>query len=208
MGEKLHIYKDIQMTRILITTTTVALCLLLTLSSVNSVELNQPAPDFTFTDIRDKKHKLSDYQGKVVLVIWSSVKTREDNKKFNEAIYKKYPDEDISGKGDLVYINVFDLTDKPFYATMSFVKKRMVNDITKRERQGTHRHLFLPDYGGKFRNLYKHPKKRYVHFYVIDKKGLIKYHYSGELAQREKDKVKSFQRAVDKAGEFVMQLQK
>ena len=100
------------------------------------------------------------------------------------------------------------MTDKPFYASMSFVKKRMVNDITKGEKKGTHRHLFLPDYDGKFRKLYKHPKKRYVHFYVIDKKGLIRYHYSGELVQKDKDKVKSFQKAVDEASELVIQLQK
>jgi len=191
-----------------ITTIAAVLCLLFTVGSVNSAKLNQPAPNFTFTDIRDKECKLSGYRGKVVLIVWSSVKTREDNRKFMKAIYKKYPDEDLSGKGALVYINVFDLTDKPFYASMSFVKKRMVKDITKGEKKGTHRHLFLPDYDGKFRKLYHHSKKRYVHFYVIDKEGLIKYHYSGELAKKEKDKAKSFQKAIDNAGELVIQLQK
>jgi len=110
-----------------ITTITAVSCLLVILSSVNSVELNKPAPDFTLTDINDKEHKLSDYRDKVILIAWSSIKTKDDNKKFTEDIYIKFTDEDFSGKGTLVYISVFDFVDKPFYVPMSLIKKRIRN---------------------------------------------------------------------------------
>jgi peroxiredoxin len=184
------------MIRNIVITITAALCLLVAVSHVNSLELNEPAPDFTLTDINDKEHKLSDYQGKVILIVWSSIETKDDNHKFKESIYKKYPGKELSGKGTLVYINVFDPTDKPFYAPMSLVKREMKKEVIKREKEGTHRHLFLPDFKGEFRKLYNHPKKRNVHLYIIDARGLIKYHYSGEFSQKE----------VDKLNEIVMQL--
>lgn len=36
------------------------------------VEIGKPAPDFTLTDISGKTHKLSDYQGKVVVLEWTN----------------------------------------------------------------------------------------------------------------------------------------
>jgi peroxiredoxin len=43
-------------------------------SSVNlahaGVEVGQPAPDFTLTDIAGKAHQLSDYRGKIVVLEW------------------------------------------------------------------------------------------------------------------------------------------
>ncbi len=175
---------------------TAALCLLVTISSVNSEEINKPAPDFALPDINNKEHKLSDYQDKVVLIVWSSIKTKDDNKKFKEAFYKKYPDEDFSGKGNLVYISIFDFTDKPFYAPMSLMKKMIKDAVAKSIKEGTHKHLFLTDFEGKFRKLYNHPKERNVHLYIVDKKGLIKYHYSGGFSPE----------AVDKANEIISQL--
>jgi hypothetical protein len=35
-----------------------------------AVESGKPAPDFTFTDLSGKTHKLSDYRGKVVVLEW------------------------------------------------------------------------------------------------------------------------------------------
>jgi peroxiredoxin len=186
------------MMRNIVIAITAALCLLGAVSPANSLELNEPAPNFTLTDINDKEHKLSDYHGKVILIVWSSIETKDDNHKFKESIYKKYPSKDLSGKGTLVYINVFDPTDKPFYAPMSLVKREMKKEVIKRKKEGTHRHLFLPDYKGEFKKLYNHPKEKHIHLYVIDEKGLIKYHYSSEFSQKE----------VDKAGEIITQLLK
>lgn len=35
-----------------------------------AVEVGKPAPDFTLTDITGKTHRLSDYQGRVVVIEW------------------------------------------------------------------------------------------------------------------------------------------
>src|SRR5947209_8008582 len=35
-----------------------------------TVEIGQPAPDFTLTDINGQTHKLSDYKGKTVVLEW------------------------------------------------------------------------------------------------------------------------------------------
>lgn len=37
-----------------------------------AVEVGRPAPDFTLTDIQGKAHKLSDYQGKTVVLEWNN----------------------------------------------------------------------------------------------------------------------------------------
>jgi peroxiredoxin len=37
-----------------------------------SVEIGQPAPDFTLTDISGKTHKLSDFKGKTVVLEWTN----------------------------------------------------------------------------------------------------------------------------------------
>ncbi len=45
-----------------------AVCFSLTAAA--AVECGQPAPDFTFTDLAGRTHKLSDYRGKVVVLEW------------------------------------------------------------------------------------------------------------------------------------------
>ena len=52
----------------------VATALFVALSPVAraAVEIGKPAPDFTLTDVTGKVHKLSDYQGKTVVLEWTN----------------------------------------------------------------------------------------------------------------------------------------
>lgn len=47
-----------------------ALAGFLTSSVARALETGKPAPDFTLTDITGKKHSLSDYRGRVVVLEW------------------------------------------------------------------------------------------------------------------------------------------
>lgn len=58
------------MTRTLTLTTLVAALSLSTAALAQDATLGAPAPDFTLTDLDGKKVKLSDYQGKTVVLEW------------------------------------------------------------------------------------------------------------------------------------------
>ena len=60
------------MAKRLLTSTTVVLAILAAFSAAWAARVGEPAPDFTATDTNGKVHKLSQYQGKFVVLEWSN----------------------------------------------------------------------------------------------------------------------------------------
>ena len=59
------------------------LVLLLVPSSAWAARVGEPAPDFSATDSNGKIHKLSEYQGKFVVLEWSNRGCRDTQKHHN-----------------------------------------------------------------------------------------------------------------------------
>ena len=60
------------MAKRLLTSTTVVLAILAAFSAAWAARVGEPAPDFIATDTNGKVHKLSQYQGKFVVLEWSN----------------------------------------------------------------------------------------------------------------------------------------
>jgi peroxiredoxin len=133
--------------------------------AASAVEVGQPAPDFTGTDITGKTVKLSDYQGKIVVL-----ESYNSDCPFCHNQYKtgamQALQKDLAAKG-VIWLLVDSVNEKNFsYRSPAQAKQEMADQkmtVT----------AWLDDHAGDIGHLYG--MKTTPHMFVIDKNGTLVY---------------------------------
>lgn len=135
------------------------------LSLIQAVELDKPAPNFTLKDFNGKKYSLSDYKGKYVVLEWVNFGCPFVKKHYNsgnmQALQKKYTVEGVvwlsicsSAEGKQGYYDAKDLA--------KVTKEHNVNSTA-----------YLIDESGEVGKLYD--AKTTPHMYIINPEGNLIY---------------------------------
>lgn len=127
-----------------------------------SAAVGKPAPDFTLVDTAGKTHKLSDYQGKTVVLEWTNPGCPFVKKHVKGGTMNKL----IAANSDVVFLSV-NSTNKDhqdYLAPADYAKWMKDSNIT---------HPQLYDTDGKVGAAYG--AKTTPHMYVVDKNGVLVY---------------------------------
>lgn len=127
--------------------------------------LDQPAPDFTLTDIAGKKHALSDYKGKYVVLEWNNwdcpFVRKHYNSKNMQGLQKRYQEKDV------VWLTICSSAPgKQGYYEAGDHQKRL-------EKNHSNATAYLTDTDGRVGRLYG--AKTTPHMFVIDPDGVLIY---------------------------------
>jgi AhpC/TSA family len=101
-----------------LTSTVVALGVLIALSAAWAARVGEPAPDFTATDSNGKVHKLSEYQGKLVVLEWTNRGCPYTQKHYNSGNMQRLQREWI-GRGVIWLTVISSAPGKQGYLTAS-----------------------------------------------------------------------------------------
>lgn len=130
-----------------------------------TAKLNEPAPNFTLKDSYDKKHSLSDFKGKIVVLEWINFECPFVKKHYNsnnmQMLQEKY------GEKGVVWL-----------AVCSSAKSKQGNfsnkEINERTKTNKAKYAaYLVDEDGKVGKMYG--AKTTPHMYIIDKSGKLVY---------------------------------
>ncbi len=137
-----------------------------------------PAPDFTLYDVEGRKHTLSDYKGKVVLLnVWATwCYPCIVEMPAMEALYRKLKDEDFA-----VLAVSIDKTDP-----------KAINDYIQKN-QFSFSVLLSPD--GLIQSLYQ--TRSIPATFIIDKSGMIVSRIPGAREWNSPEAIQAFQRLID-----------
>ncbi|MEE2906650.1 MAG: redoxin domain-containing protein [Planctomycetota bacterium] len=132
--------------------------------------VGKKAPDFELVDLDGKKHKLSDYAGKIVVLEWYNPDCPYSGKASGQSVYKrgtvKRTHEAASkSKTEVVYMLVNSTSNAPKDAVMKRSKES--------RDQWKIKSPILVDYGGVVGQMYG--AKTTPHMYVIDGNGVLVY---------------------------------
>lgn len=143
-----------------------SLLLLFLFTHLNAVEVGAPAPDFELQSHEGKLVKLSDYQGKIVVLEWTNLQCPFVKAFYEPGMMQKWQ-ESLTAKG-VVWLQV--LSSAPG-------KQGFVSDATAAQKlyqdQKMKSTAFLLDPTGKTGKVYQ--AKTTPHFYVIDPQGKLVY---------------------------------
>ncbi len=101
-----------------LTSTLVALGVLIALSAAWAARVGEPAPDFTATDSNGKVHKLSEYQGKFVVLEWTNRGCPYTQKHYNSGNMQRLQRE-WTGRGVIWLTVISSAPGKQGYLTAS-----------------------------------------------------------------------------------------
>lgn len=130
-----------------------------------TAEIDKPAPDFELTDVDGKAHKLSDYEGKWVVLEWINFDCPFVRRHYGagnmQALQKKY------GKKDVVWLTICSSAPgKQGYYDTADIKERM-KDVKMAST------AYLVDETGKVGRKYQ--ARTTPHMFVIDPEGKLIY---------------------------------
>ena len=106
------------MAKRLLTSTTVVLAILAAFSAAWAARVGEPAPDFIATDTNGKVHKLSQYQGKFVVLEWSNRGCPYTQKHYNSGNMQRLQRE-WTGRGVIWLTVISSAPGKQGYVTAS-----------------------------------------------------------------------------------------
>ncbi|MFB6374515.1 MAG: redoxin domain-containing protein, partial [Bradymonadaceae bacterium] len=122
--------------------------------------VGKPAPDFTLVDANGNKHSLSDYEGKTVVLEWTSPECPYVQRHYKEGTMSTTR-EKLGGKEKVVWLAI----DSSNFNTPKKSKKW-------KEKHGIEKPI-LQDKDGKVGK--KYGAKTTPHMYVIDPEGVLRY---------------------------------
>ena len=120
------------------------------------------APNWTLQDAEEKDHALKKLRGKVVFLIMSNQKLREETGKWTKAFQKDYQEQTKVA----AYI-IADLRSVPWFISKGFVRNQIKKDPPAVE--------VLLDWKGEVHKRYQTEKKKPT-LYLISQKGTIVFH--------------------------------
>lgn len=127
-----------------------------------TAKLGEPAPDFTLTDANGKKHKLSDYKGKVIVLEWTNhtcpfVQRHQGKERTMQKTFASFKDKPVAW----LAVDSSHFCEDKIDGVRAWAKK---NDLP---------YPVLLDADGKVGHMYG--AKTTPHMFVIDKKGVLAY---------------------------------
>ncbi len=132
---------------------------------VKDVKVGKPAPDFTLVDSHGKKHTLSDYRGKFVVLEWINFGCPFVRKHYNsgnmQGLQKKYTEKGV------VWLSI--CSSAP--GKQGYYKPEEINKMLKQKK--AHPTAYLLDPEGTVGRLYG--AKTTPHMFIIDPKGVLIY---------------------------------
>jgi peroxiredoxin len=155
-----------------------------------SVNVGEPAPDFTLTDSNGKTHTLAEFKGKNVVLEWTNhdcpfVKKHYESDNMQN-LQKKYTEQDV------VWLSIISSAK----GKQGFVSGEKANDLTK--TRNAHPSFVLFDTNGSTGKIYG--AKTTPHMYIIDKEGKLIYKGGIDSIQSaNKDDIAKATNYVDKA---------
>lgn len=148
-----------------------AVATLLMASVAGASEIGKPAPDFELTDTAGKTHKLSDYQGKILVIHYHAVKCPWDiaYQPILNDVAKQYQDKNV------VFLGINSNKTEP----MEMLKK----DVTKKDIP----YAVVKDPGNKVADAYGAATT--PHMFIVDAQGVLRYKGGVEAAPGSPDEV-------------------
>jgi peroxiredoxin len=153
------------MNRRFLATTAILFAVMLTLTAAWAARVGDAAPDFTATDTNGKTHKLSEYQGKFVVLEWTNQGCPYTQKQYNSGNMQRLQQE-WTAKG-VVWLTV--LSSAP--GKQGYLGGAEENEYVKKVNAAPS--AILLDPAGALGHLYD--AKTTPHMYVIDPKGTLIY---------------------------------
>jgi len=146
-------------------TTLALLAAMVLVSAASAVEVGQPAPDFTATDISGKTVKLSDYKGKIVVLESYNSDCPYCNNQYRSGAMQELQ-KDMAAKG-VVWLLVNSVNpNNSSHRTAAQAKQ----EIADKKIVAT---AWLDDSSGALGHLYG--MKTTPHMFVVDKNGVLVY---------------------------------
>jgi peroxiredoxin len=143
-----------------------AVAWLLSLSAaLAGAEVGKPAPEFTATDINGKTHKLSDYQGKIVVLESYNLDCPFCHNQYKSGAMQDLQ-KDLTAKGVVFFVVNSVNPNHPSHRTAEAAQK----EWTAQKMQAT---AWLDDSSGALGKLYS--MRTTPHMFVIDAKGVLVY---------------------------------
>ena len=137
----------------------------ISLSSYASVNVGQPAPDFTGLDSHGKQHSLSQYKGKIVVLEWTNHDCPYVRKHYNSGNMQKL--QKHATDNDIVWLSI--ISSSP--GKQGHVSGQQANELTT-SRNASPTAVIL-DESSEIGMLYG--AKTTPHMYIIDKSGQLVY---------------------------------
>ena len=132
---------------------------------VGAVEISKPAPNFKLKDNKGKIHKLSDYQGKVVVLEWINFGCPFVKKHYRsenmQTLQSKYTEKEI------VWLSICSSAQN----RQGYYKSGKIQE--ELDRRGAKPTAYLIDKSGKVGEMYG--AKTTPHMYIVDTQGKLVY---------------------------------
>jgi peroxiredoxin len=145
--------------------TALSAVLALALTALADVKVSQPAPDFTARDINGKTHRLSDYQGKIVVLEAYNLDCPFCANHYKTGAMQALQAA-VTSKGGVWLVVNSTHTSNPSYRTTEAARKEFA-------AQGMKATAWLDDSSGAIGRLYG--MKTTPHMFVIDTRGVLAY---------------------------------
>jgi peroxiredoxin len=145
--------------------TTLSAVLAFALTALAEVKVGQPAPDFTAKDINSKTHRLSDYQGKIVVLEAYNLDCPFCANHYKTGAMQALQAA-VTSKGGVWLVVNSTHTSNPSYRTPEAARKEFA-------AQGMKATAWLDDSSGTIGKLYG--MKTTPHLFVIDARGVLAY---------------------------------
>lgn len=145
--------------------TTLSAVLVFALTASADVKVGQPAPDFTTKDINGKTHRLSDYQGKIVVLEAYNLDCPFCANHYKTGAMQALQAA-VTSKGGVWLVVNSTHTSNPSHRTPEAARKEFV-------AQGMKATAWLDDSSGAIGRLYG--MKTTPHLFVIDTRGVLAY---------------------------------
>ncbi len=134
-----------------------------------TVKIGDPAPNFTLTDTEGKKRSLSEYMGKIVVLEWTNTECP-----VVQRCYKRNTIQETVGHvkkldKDVVWLAINSTKTTNTEQNATWIKRYELNYPILLDIDGTVGH--------------EYDARRTPHMYVIDKKGILRYHGALDSAQ-------------------------
>ncbi len=143
--------------------------------------LGTQAKEFTVRSGDNKELSLSDVKGKVIILFYESKDTTEKNRKLKTELDKFYDEQPAAIKNEVVRLAVVSCKNVIF----SGAWKSSLRENSQKEGL-----IIYGDWDGKMALAYR-AKGSDSNFFIIDKRGVIRYYNYGSIDEAEIVKIKS-----------------